>query len=183
MKTFNMTQKRYSVLDVLVATAADADRAVDVLDRAVQSAANVGFERAHLASRGKGGAGQPGAAYNAAMKLAAAALLDDADQTIWDGAKCKERTAISNRLSNWVARLAKRLDAAKAGKATGDKAKGSKKAPLARDRDAIAARRNFLTTAIQQKTDVQKAAVAAYGGEAKAKEYLAAWDTIAAVYK
>jgi hypothetical protein len=183
MTTFNMTANRTTALDALVVTAADADRAADALDNAVNTAIKAGFTKAHFASRGKGGAGEPGAAFDAAMTLAAAALLNDADQTIWSGPKSKDRTAISNRLSNWVARLAKRLAAANAGEATGAKAKGSKKAPLARDRDAIAARRNYLTTAVQQKTDVQKAAVAAYGGEAKAKEYLAAWDTIAAVYK
>lgn len=183
MTTFNLTIIRTAALSGLVDAAASHDATTFALDTATDTAVKAGFTTAHFASRGKGGAGKAGAAFDTAMAMAAVALLDDADRTIWAGPKSKDRTAISNRLSNWVARLAKRIDAAKEGKATGNAARG--KSTKSHDdvvRDNIAAQRNYYTTALEQKSDAQRNRVAASGGEAQCKIYLASWDAQHLVY-
>lgn len=192
--TFKLTARRLTALDRTIDAMGAADAAALSFDEGVAEMYAAGFRGVHVKSAGQGGKGEPGVAYAAVSDRGAARLFNKEEMAIWTAGKaCPELSELKRRTANYAYRIKTKLEKMEAekasgGKAAGDKSKGAGKRggkgrdAIGIDLDTVAKRRSVIENAIKADTPARKATLAEYGGEAKAKAYLAAWDTLRASY-
>jgi hypothetical protein len=195
MATFNLTKKRLTALDLALDAMGAQDAATLDFEAGVLEMRRLGFKAAHFVSRGKGGAGEPGEAYDATMDRGAARLFNQEEKALWTSQEKGEALSkLKRRAANYVFRIKTHLEKLEAetaakGKGKADakggakgKTKGKTKDAREIDLDAIAKRRSVIENCLKADTDARKQTLAEYGGEAQAKTFLAAWDVLRAAY-
>lgn len=175
--TFNLTEKRLTALTSTIDAMGAQDAATLDFDAGIALMRKAGFKPSYLESAGKGGAGEPGVAYDATMNLAATRLFNQEELAVWNAQeKGPELSALKRRASNYVMRVKRALEG------PGKGGKRDRKTALDTDRDAIAKRISVINNAIKADTDARKQTLAEYGGELEAGRLLAAWDVLRAQY-